>query len=149
MPNMWMVRAGEDAFLIDDFKELNIVAIGWGMWDLSGKTRKEIKSIMEKEYPEYNKTSLSLNASQVSRFVCDFEIGDWIISYNPQTMNYLVGKITSDYYYSKKLAKKYKTEDEFFNHTRDVEWIGEACKNDLNQNTLKPLKSIMTLFSLY
>lgn len=43
---MWIVRAGENAFLIEDFKQLNCVAIGWEVGDLSGKTL-EIKEIMK------------------------------------------------------------------------------------------------------
>ena len=35
MANMWMVRAGKDAFLIDAFKERKIVALGWGSWQPS------------------------------------------------------------------------------------------------------------------
>ena len=38
MVNMWMVRAGENAFLIDDFKELSLIGIGWKVDDLTGKT---------------------------------------------------------------------------------------------------------------
>lgn len=38
MPDMWMVRAGENAYLIDAFKKLNVVAIGWEVGDLSGKS---------------------------------------------------------------------------------------------------------------
>lgn len=45
---MWMVRAGENAFLIDDFKDLNIVAIGWNVGDLSGKSPDEIKLLVSK-----------------------------------------------------------------------------------------------------
>ena len=148
MANMWMVRAGENGFLINDFKDFNIVAIGWGLGDLSGKTHDEIKQLMENENPESSKASIGLNAGQVSRFVCDFEIGDWVISYNPQTRNYLVGKISSEYYYSKKLAERYNTENVFYNHTRDVEWIGDACRDDLNETALKPLKSVMTIIYL-
>ena len=44
--NMWMVRAGENAFLIDDFKKENIIAIGWEIGDLYGKTPDEIKQLM-------------------------------------------------------------------------------------------------------
>ena len=58
MANMWMVRAGENAFLIDDFKEDNIVAIGWEIGDLSGKNPSEIKEIMARKYPDATKTSL-------------------------------------------------------------------------------------------
>ena len=53
-----MVRAGENAFLIDDFKEDNIVAIGWEIGDLSGKNPSEIKEIMARKYPDATKTSL-------------------------------------------------------------------------------------------
>lgn len=145
---MWMVRAGENAFLIDDFKELNIIAIGWEIGDLSGKSQNDIKEIMAKSYPEANKTSLGLNSAQVIKFVCDFQIDDWVISYNPQTRNYLVGKITSDYYYSEKLAEKHHQPKEFYHHFRDVEWLGESNRDDLSQAALKPLKSVMTIFNL-
>lgn len=141
-----MVRAGENAFLIDDFKDLNIVAIGWEIGDLSGKNPTEIKELMARRYPDANKTSLGLNSGQVTRFVCDFQIGDWVISYNPNSRKYLVGRISSDYYYSSKLAEKYNQTDEFYPHFRNVEWLGEANRDDLSETALKPLKSIMSVF---
>lgn len=149
MADMWMVRAGENAFLIDDFKELNIIAIGWEIGDLSGKSPDEIKELMANRYPDASKTSLGLNSAQVIKFACDFEIGDFVISYNPQTRNYLVGKIISDYYYSDKLSKMHNGGDEFYHHLRDVEWIGESNKDVLSDTALKPLKSSMTIFNLY
>lgn len=148
MANMWMVRAGEKAFLIDDFKELNIVAIGWEIGDLVDKTPDEIKEIMVRKYPDASNTALGLNSGQVIRFVCDFQIGDWVVSYNPQTRKYLVGRITSNYYYSSKLAEKYNQTGEFYPHFRDVEWLGEAKRDDLSDSASKPLKSIMTVFYL-
>ena len=65
MVNMWMVRAGENAFLINDFKELNLVAIGWEVGDLSDKNPNEIKQIMRKKYHDINNLSLGQNSSQV------------------------------------------------------------------------------------
>ena len=115
-----MVRAGENGFLIDDFKELNIIAIGWELGDLTGKNPNEIKQLMAKTYQEASKTSLGLNSAQIIKFTVEFEIGDYVISYNPQTRNYLVGIITSDYYYSNKLAKKHNR-GVFFNNIRDVQ----------------------------
>ena len=145
---MWMVRAGENAFLIDDFKEMSIIAIGWEIGDLSGKTPNEIKDIMAEKYPDATKASLSMNAGQVTHFVCDFEIDDWIISYNPHTRRYLVGRITSDYYYSSQLAEKYNRNNEFYPHFRDVKWLGEANREDLSDSSVKQLNAIMTVFSL-
>ena len=143
-----MVRAGENAFLIDDFKEFNVVVIGWEIGDLSGKSPDEIKQIMAKKYPESNKTSLGLNSAQVIKFVCEFKVGDYVISYNPQKRNYLIGKITSDYYVSEKLAEKYHQNNEFYHHFRDVEWLGEANRDNLSETALKPLKSLITIFNL-
>ncbi len=145
---MWMVRAGENAFLIDDFKKSNVIAIGWEIGDLSGKTPDDIKQIMGQYYPDANNKSLGNNAGQVIKFVCDFQIGDYVITYNPETHNYLVGLITSDYYYSDKLYKKYNENETFYHHFRDVEWIGETNKNNLKQIALKPLKNPMTVFHL-
>ena len=143
-----MVRAGENAFLIDDFKKLGVVAIGWEIGDLSGKNSNEIKQIMAKKYSNFSKTRLGLNSGQVTRFACDFEIDDWVISYNPHTRNYLIGKITSDYYYSEKLAEKYNQPIEFYHHFRNVDWLGETNRDDLSGTSLKPLKSVMTIFNL-
>ena len=42
MTNMWMVRAGENSFLIEDFKNNNIVAIGWDLGDLREIPDEEI-----------------------------------------------------------------------------------------------------------
>ena len=151
MPNMWMVRAGENAYLIDVFKELNVVAIGWELGDLSGKSPDEIKQIMKDTYPDASSTSLGNNTAQVIKFVCDFEIGDYVISYNPFTRKYLVGIITSDYYYTDKLAdsvilNKY---GDFYHNIRNVKWIGETNRDDLKDVASKPLKAIMTIFYLY
>ena len=148
MANMWMVRAGENAFLIDDFKEMDIVAVGWEIGDLSGKTKEEIKQLMAETYPNVSKTSLSLKTAQIIKFVHDFEIGDYVISYNPDSGKYLVGRIISDYYYSDKLAKKYNQINESYNQFRDVEWIGETDRDILTQTSLKPLKSKDTIFNL-
>ena len=148
MANMWMVRAGENAFLIDDFKEMDIVAVEWDIGDLSGKTKDEIKQLMAETYPNVSKTSLALQTAQIIKFVHDFEIGDYVISYNPDSRKYLVGRIISDYYYSDKLAKKYNQINESYNQFRDVEWIGETDKDILTQTSLKPLKSKDTIFNL-
>ena len=142
-----MVRAGENAFLIDDFKNSGVVVIGWEVGDLSGKTPDDIKHIMALKYPKAKKTSLGINSGQVIKFVCEFEIGDYVLSYNPNTRCYLIGKISSEYYFSDKLSKKYNTGDAYC-HFRNVDWIGETKRDDLTQTSLKPLKSAMTLFNI-
>lgn len=143
-----MVRAGENAFLYEDFKNFNIVAVGWEVQDLSGKNSDEIKQIMENKYSDVTKTSLAIQSAQVIKFVCEFEIGDYVVSYDHFTRKYLVGKIISDYYYSDIFSKKYNKHSNFYCHVRDVEWIGETKRDDLSDNTAKSLNAILTIFSI-
>ena len=145
---MWMVRAGENAFLYDDFKNFNIMAVGWQVTDLSGKNPDEIKQMMEKKYTDVNKASLASQSAQIIKFVCEFEIGDYVVSYDHFTRKYLVGKIISDYYYSDLLSKKYHKTDDSYRHVRDVEWIGETIRDDLSDNTQKSLNGILTIFNI-
>jgi len=148
MANMWMVRAGEYAFLYDDFKNFNIVAVGWQVPDLSGKNPEEIKQIMENKYSDVTKTSLAIQSAQVIKFVCEFEIGDFVVSYDHFTRKYIVGQITSDYYYSDIISKKYGENNEFYSHVRDVEWIGETRRDDLSTKTAKSLNATQTIFNI-
>ena len=143
-----MVRAGENAFLYEDFKNFNIVAVGWEVQDLSGKNPDEIKQIMENTYSDVTKTSLAIQSAQVIKFVCEFEIGDYVISYDHFTRKYLVGQITSDYYYSDILSKKYNMNSNFYCHLHNVKWIGETIRDDLSDNTAKSLNAILTIFSI-
>ena len=53
---MWMVRAGEGAFLIDWFKDENRVVMGCEIGDLSNvKNQEEIKDLIRKHLPEKKK----------------------------------------------------------------------------------------------
>lgn len=50
--NVWMIRAGEGGFLIDEFAK-GVVAIGWGLGDLAQfKTRDELKTAYRQAYPQ-------------------------------------------------------------------------------------------------
>ena len=45
---MWMVRAGKNAFLIDEFNQNEVVTIGWGLGDLKDKFKKDIVYLVNK-----------------------------------------------------------------------------------------------------
>ena len=100
MTNMWMVRAGKNAFLIDEFKENNIVAIGWGLGNLKDKSKEEIEELVYEKYPNKTKNQNTIIVAQEYKFLKDIKKGDYVLSYNPGTRNYLLGKITSNYYFS-------------------------------------------------
>ena len=138
---MWMVRAGKDAFLINDFKEQNKVAIGWNLGDLTNKSSEDIKSLVNEIYKNNSKQQNSKIYSQEIRFRFDIKEGDYVLSYDPSTRNYLIGKISSDYYFSEKFIEEYTD-------IRDVKWLGEVPRDKLKVSTKNTLGAISTLFNI-
>ena len=146
MSNMWMVRAGNNGMYMDIFKKYNIVAIGWDLGDLSGKSPDEIKQLVSINYPNESKTVLGIYSSQIIKFVFDFQVGDYVLSYYPLDKKYLIGKISSDYYYSHFLEEEIG--DDEYSNFRKVEWLGEVLRDNLNNETKKTLKAMTTIFSI-
>lgn len=127
MPKMWMVRAGENEFLIDDFKAYGFVAIEGDTGDLTDKNEDDIKKIVDDSYVGEN------TFGQFKNFIKGFEIGDFVISLDSLNRCYIVGRICSEYYYSERLVEKYGKSCIHF-HFRDVDWIGKTNISDLKYN---------------
>ncbi len=139
---MWMVRAGPGAFLKEDFKKYNLVAIGWNLGDLTNKSFEEIRQLYYKKYKNYKSVKL------VYKFVNDIKVGDYVItSLTWDNHSYLLGKITSDYYRSEKITKTDNNNDNYFD-VRDVEWIDEIIKFDLKKSTRKHLGLVSTVYEI-
>ncbi|MDA0385192.1 restriction endonuclease [Vibrio owensii] len=142
---MWMIRAGERAYLIDTFKDKGCVSIGWSeLGDLSEVTNEtELKTKYLAEYPDQHSSKSSNAIAMVKKFRFDIKVGDRTISYDPARRIYLVGNITSDYRYEKS-----EIDDSDFNHIRKVEWIGEVSRDDLSISTRNTLGSTLALFAV-
>ena len=147
MANMWMIRAGPGGFLYDDFKENNVVAIGWNMGNLSNKSLEDIKELAKNKYTTYNKRALSKVYGQVNTFCNLIQIDDYVLSYNYHTRKYLVGKITSNYYYSDKITKTDSSNDNYYD-LRDVNWLGEISRDKLNDSSKSTLNAQATVFKI-
>ena len=144
---MWMVRAGKGAFLIDEFESRNIVALGWGIGDLTNVSSEEIKRRIEEKFPNDNKYKIGIISSQIIKFRYNIKKGDYVLSYNTSSRKFLLGKITSDYYFSTELDKigeNYKD----YNDTRNVIWLGEVPRDNLKVSTKNTLGAITTLFNI-
>lgn len=144
--NMWMVRAGKDAFLIDRFEQENVVVIGWEIGDLSHvKDKEEIKDIIRKKLPEKKEMQVTNVASTISRFRFDFNIGDQVVSYNSDERKYLVGEIISDYIFDPEFYPENPLE---YCDVRKVKWLGKVDREDLKMSTKNTLGSILTIFKI-
>ena len=139
MVDMWMVRAGTDGFLYDDFREKNVIAIGWDLGDLSDKNMDEIKELYHEKYDKIkNKEESRTIPTEIYRFVHEIKNGDYVVSYKYVTRSYILGKITSDYYRGNVISKI----DRYHKSYRDlydVEWVGEISRDYLNDLSKKHL----------
>ena len=136
-----MVRAGSNSFLINDFRQNKLVAIGWNLGDLTNKSGDEIYELFRKKYRN------TRSAMQVIRFVYDIKIGDYVVSYDRENRSYLLGKVTSDYYHADKISKVDEANDNYWD-IHDVEWLCEIPKESFKKSTQGTLGTQTTVFHI-
>lgn len=143
MANMWMVRAGEEAYAIDDFRSKNCVAIGWSEGNADWTRfadREAIQAKLAVENPDNSERQNLVAASQIERFLREFEVGDRIVSYDPSSRTYLVGKIAGE-------PENCPGVIEGLSTVRKVVWDkSEVSRDALSANTRNSLGAISTLF---
>lgn len=141
---MWMVRAGESGRLIHDFKEKNIIGLGFNeIGDVSkANTLEEIKDLYRKAYPSKNEQAVGINSSQIYNFLNNFKEGDYVISYDPKERMYYIGRIIGDYEYNEKLIEK------GYNKIRKVNWIKTISRDDFSISTKNSLGPRQTIFKI-
>lgn len=137
-----MVRAGQGAYLIDEFTEKDVVALGWN--DIgeitAGTTLEDIKRMLLEAYPDSTDGYIRMSAGQIWRFFHDFEIGDTVVTYDPDARAYYMGSIISDYQYDESYSH---------HHIRKVEWEeGPHYRDELSVASKNTLGAIMTIFEV-
>jgi len=142
MANAWMVRAGSGGNIIDHFDNGH-VTIGWKeLGDIALlSTREDIVEAHRKAYPDAKPGKCSLAAGMIDKFAKKMAIGDRVITYDPQSREYRVGKISSDY-------KHDPLAENAIANSRDVVWEGRVPRDQLSSSTKNSLGAIMTLFAL-
>lgn len=138
---LWMVRAfPNQTDRMTEFLENNIIAVHWGIGDLTGcTTKKAVADVVAQA--DLQPRDASLKTGLLHRFVNQMKIGDYcIIPYNDV---FYTAKITSDYFYDSN-SKKYE-------HQRQVIWLfdGEPFGREiLPQQIQTSLKSQLGLADL-
>jgi len=138
----WMIRAGQGGFLINEFFNKGIVALGWNeLSKVSEKTNyEELKALVRGAYPDYSKGRISQSSGQLWRFFDEVSIGDRVVTYDPDGRWYYYGEVKSDYRYSKSNT---------YRHYRRVDWDDGAIeRDDLVPESKNVLGSILTLFEI-
>lgn len=142
MKNAWMIRAGRSGVYIEDF-EKGYAAIGWSqLGDLTQYSK--IDSLRQKYIEIYGNDKPSATANAVAmmlKFRDQITAGDHIVSYNPETREYLLGIDQGEYLYQPNTVGDYA-------NLRKVEWLGKVSRDQLPQKAKNSLGSTLTLFSI-
>jgi restriction system protein len=140
---MWMIRAGRNAALVQEFEERSYVGVGWTkLGDLSSiKDRAGLEALFQDAYPDESPARFRMSLGQIARFRFDIRKGDYVITYNPEYRYYLVGEILSEYQYAPDSPGD-------FNHILKVSWHGKIDRDRLSLTTKNTVGAIMTLFLL-
>ncbi len=144
MSNVWMVRAGGDGTLIGKFLANEVIAVGWNeVGDLSNIADLEgIKIKYREAHPEDSTSTVSNQAGMIHRFRTKITIDDDIVTYSPDTREYSVGKVVSDYVYDALLIPEYP-------HLRKIKWSAAKVSRDrLSQSARYSLGAVLTLFNI-
>ena len=142
----WLVRAGKDGYLIEEFAR-GFIAIGWHeLGDLNSVTsQEEIKERYNRAYPDERPGKARLAVSMIYKFLCKLEVNQKVVTYDPQRREYLIGNITSDYYHD---TNEIAEEISDYAHLRKVDWEGSVSRDALSVSSRNSLGSIQTLFSV-
>ena len=114
-PRYWAIAPGENARLWDDFKQNNIIAIGWDkLGDFLQYPDKEAirQSLQQLDQTEGYKTNDTLACYE---FAYVMKIGDYVLAKKGLYVIIGFGQITSDYIYDDS-----RTE---YHHVREVRWF--------------------------
>ncbi|KPF76500.1 hypothetical protein IP88_06445 [alpha proteobacterium AAP81b] len=134
-----MVRAGRGGVFADEFVREDFVAIGW---EEAGdptavRDRIELVSRFARTWPDATEQSRFVGASVVFRFVTELALGDEVITYDPGTRIYSLGKI---------VGAAIWTGIEHRATRRAVQWTGSVARDQLSASSRAKLGSIVTLF---
>lgn len=142
---MWMIR-GDGGKLYDDFRDKQIVGIGWSQLAplvKPGLSRAQLLALYQEADPLTKLGTARSGASQVWRFVNEIQKDDWVITYSPANRTYLLGKVTSDFQYHPEWV------EEGMGIARHVKWNSDEIDRDrLSVATKNTLGSTLTVFQL-
>lgn len=135
----WMVRAGEEGYLAENFRVGSYVAIGWNaLGDLTPVTTQEqVRDLYLKKHPGEKPFKANLAIGMIHKFRSVLVAGQKVTTYNPDTREYLVGVVQGDYQYRP---------DQPYHHVRPVTWSRVVSRDGLSPKSRNSLGGVMTLY---
>lgn len=117
MPNAWLIRSSFTARnYMQTFYHDHIISIDYEkVTALNGKSREEMKQLLQTEYPALTERQINLHVNTLQRMADEAREGDYIVVTDED--NVYFGTITSDYIYDPSRS------GEGLPHVRHVAWL--------------------------
>lgn len=140
---MWMVRAA-GGYSYEEFVNNSVIALGWKKIGKINNniSRDDLYEKLRKNYTGMAKNTYSHWAGQITRFMNEFEKGEYVLTYDPENREYSIGTISSDYYYKEGIV-------EDMPRLRDVKWLAQISRDKLSVNARNKLGAISTIFEVH
>ncbi|MEO5641382.1 MAG: restriction endonuclease [Sphingomicrobium sp.] len=140
---MWKVTAGRGNAFVADFLNRSVVAIGWSEAGnyVDVPSRAELVDRFTATWPAHTSRQIQVGAGQVWRFLHELQVGDAVITYDPDPRLYHVGRVTGPPEYEPEANDRLPV-------ARKVEWLRAVSRDHLSPSTRNTLGAILTLFKL-
>lgn len=136
---VWGIHTTNDLLFLNN----DLIAIGWkeiGNLLLIPTNRDAYKEKYTIVYPSAKKQAIANSAGMLYRFVCEVQIGDYIVYPSKINREINIGIVESDYIYN-------ADEDEYVQQ-RKVKWLKNFPRIAFSQGALYEIGSAMSFFSV-
>lgn len=140
---MWKVNAGRRSVLASEFLRREIVALGWQEAGdcTASQSRDEVLRRVSSAYPDKSDRQNEVAAAQIWRFLTEVRVGDRVITYDPISRSYHLGKIAGPPSYAPQDLEETPIQ-------RRVSWETSVRRDDLSAIARGKLGAIQTLFNV-
>ncbi len=125
------------------FKREDVIAIGWkemgNLAELSSN-REVFKEAYAKVHPDAAKQSIATQAGQLYRFVCEAQVGDYVLFPSKTDRKIYFGEICGSYFYDAGAGDLVQK--------RKVKWNKSFPRTAFSQGALYEIGSALTFFSV-
>lgn len=138
---MWKVNAGRRSVFAGEFLHRNIVAIGWpeaGDY-VNVRSKDELTRPVRAGYPDRTDRQTEVSVNQIWRFLRSVRRGDTVLTYDPSTRLYHLGRIEGE-------PKYLPDEIPSLPVQRAVTWNSSVPRDELSTRAKGRLGAILTLF---
>ena len=144
---MFMVRAGEDGFVLPCFLNKGVAYIGWGDVGpvVPTDSKEDIRRRLDRMDPIQGPGARPNIVGMLRRFCCEIRVGDVLVTYDPRMRQYHLGIVTSD---ADIQLTAWRDDYVELAYVRSVDWVQVLSRDSLSVATRNGLNGQLSCFKV-